>query len=85
MTMARFLAFLSAILSCQTSWAQTETNEMIRYWADTADVSPRIIGGDDADQDRFPYYVMLLKRNDFVCGGTLIASDVVLSSAHCDV
>jgi secreted trypsin-like serine protease len=84
--MTRFLAFLSVLLFCQTSWAQASTNETtLRYWGDSEGVTTRIIGGQDGDQDRFPYFVMLLKRNQFVCGGTLIASDVVLSSAHCDV
>ena len=43
----------------------------------------RIAGGVDTEEGRFPYFVALQKRNQFVCGGTLIASNVVLTAAHC--
>jgi hypothetical protein len=38
----------------------------------------RIIGGSEADEDRFSYAVYLGG-----CGGSLIAKDVVLTAAHC--
>ncbi|KAG7341928.1 peptidase S1/S6 family protein [Nitzschia inconspicua] len=43
-----------------------------------------ILGGEDANTSRFPYFVSLLDSNGvFFCGGTLVASDVVLTAAHC--
>jgi hypothetical protein len=48
------------------------------------DISPRIYGGEDAKSDRFPYYVALVDNNmNLICGGSLIASDIVLTAAHC--
>eukprot|EP00980_Cylindrotheca_fusiformis_P006099 scaffold1311_cov99-Cylindrotheca_fusiformis.AAC.16 len=44
----------------------------------------RIIDGDTATRNRFPYFVALMDdRQRMVCGGSLIASNVVLTAAHC--
>ena len=47
--------------------------------------SKRIFNGFDADPDRYPYMVVLRFYffQQYVCGGTLIAPDIVLSAAHC--
>lgn len=44
----------------------------------------RIIGGDEAVEDRFDYAVSLSDNWGHFCGGSLIARDVILSAAHCD-
>ena len=51
------------------------------------DLESRIIGGTNALRSRFPYFVSLTGENisNHYCGGTLIASDVVLTAAHCNV
>ncbi|KAG7371205.1 peptidase S1/S6 family protein [Nitzschia inconspicua] len=50
----------------------------------TAESRSLILGGEDANTSRFPYFVSLLDSNGvFFCGGTLVASDVVLTAAHC--
>eukprot|EP00529_Nitzschia_sp_RCC80_P011125 CAMPEP_0113452564 /NCGR_PEP_ID=MMETSP0014_2-20120614/6912_1 /TAXON_ID=2857 /ORGANISM="Nitzschia sp." /LENGTH=634 /DNA_ID=CAMNT_0000343941 /DNA_START=550 /DNA_END=2454 /DNA_ORIENTATION=+ /assembly_acc=CAM_ASM_000159 len=43
-----------------------------------------IVGGTDAEPGRFPWFVALVNGdNETVCGGTMIAPDVVLTAAHC--
>ncbi len=47
---------------------------------------PRIVGGEDADIDDFPFMVALLETwwpDTPSCGGALIAGDYVLTAAHC--
>jgi len=50
-------------------------------------VSPRIINGDIVEPpDKYPFMVRLWNDNFWAgCGGSLIASNVVLSAAHCGV
>jgi len=45
----------------------------------------RIVGGDVADEGRFPWMVSLTWTEDdaHYCGGTLIADDLVLTAGHC--
>lgn len=43
-----------------------------------------IVGGTNAAQGRFPSFVALVNHDqETICGGTLIAPDVVLTAAHC--
>mmetsp|Transcript_2578 Transcript_2578/g.4752 ORF Transcript_2578/g.4752 Transcript_2578/m.4752 type:complete len:475 (+) Transcript_2578:70-1494(+) len=42
---------------------------------------PRIVGGSDAGESDYDFFVQLLGRA--LCGGTLITPDVVLTAAHC--
>eukprot|EP00816_Leptocylindrus_hargravesii_P010898 CAMPEP_0196815108 /NCGR_PEP_ID=MMETSP1362-20130617/47853_1 /TAXON_ID=163516 /ORGANISM="Leptocylindrus danicus, Strain CCMP1856" /LENGTH=298 /DNA_ID=CAMNT_0042191959 /DNA_START=89 /DNA_END=982 /DNA_ORIENTATION=+ len=45
---------------------------------------PRIAGGSDAELGAYPHMVAALyRRKYFFCGGTLVASNVVLLAAHC--
>eukprot|EP00529_Nitzschia_sp_RCC80_P007807 CAMPEP_0113509608 /NCGR_PEP_ID=MMETSP0014_2-20120614/37671_1 /TAXON_ID=2857 /ORGANISM="Nitzschia sp." /LENGTH=1244 /DNA_ID=CAMNT_0000405459 /DNA_START=1 /DNA_END=3732 /DNA_ORIENTATION=- /assembly_acc=CAM_ASM_000159 len=44
----------------------------------------RIVGGTDTSEERYPYFVSLLNsRAQHVCGGSLVAPDLVLTAAHC--
>jgi len=43
----------------------------------------RIINGEEAEEDRFPYSVTLQDGGGHFCGGSLIGNDVVLTAAHC--
>lgn len=45
----------------------------------------RVIGGVDAQRGRYPYNVALVDGfGILICGGTLIAPDVVLTVSHCE-
>jgi len=51
-------------------------------------VAPRIIGGEDVSVDEYPFFVFVESTADYygyvsICGGSLVAPDMVLSAAHC--
>ncbi|XP_060070187.1 chymotrypsinogen A-like [Ylistrum balloti] len=46
-------------------------------------IPPAIVGGTDAAEDAWPWQVLLLYRNTFSCGGTLLNANTVLTAAHC--
>ncbi|MPY77778.1 MAG: trypsin-like serine protease [Actinophytocola sp.] len=48
---------------------------------------PAIVGGQDADIDDYPFAVALrfASSGEQFCGGTLVASDKVVTAAHCTV
>ena len=43
----------------------------------------RIVGGDDAKFNEFPWQVKLVRYGSLVCGGTLLCEKFVVSAAHC--
>jgi len=45
----------------------------------------RIIGGEDASPNEFPYMVSVQYFGSHLCGGAIIRGDAVLTSAHCIV
>ena len=49
--------------------------------------SPRVIGGQPAKKNEFPWLVALFKHrsNRPFCGGTLLSSRTVLTAAHCRI
>jgi len=46
-------------------------------------IKPRIIGGQEVVKGRYPFIVSLIQQNKHVCGGSLIADDIILTAAHC--
>ena len=46
---------------------------------------PIIIGGEDSERGRYKYVVSLINRSGYhVCGGSLVARDLILTAAHCN-
>jgi len=43
----------------------------------------RVVGGQDASKNEYPWMVALVKNMRVYCGGTLISSRTVLTAAHC--
>jgi secreted trypsin-like serine protease len=73
-TMACAILFLKSIVSSA-------------HQVDDRELNSRIIGGTYADAKRYPYYTYLRKTlrsgSVFVCGGSLVNPDVVMTAAHC--
>ncbi|XP_053698574.1 trypsin-1-like [Sabethes cyaneus] len=45
--------------------------------------SSRVIGGQEAEEHKYPWMVALYYKNKFTCGGSLINELYVLTAAHC--
>eukprot|EP00978_Attheya_sp_CCMP212_P033745 scaffold137752_cov65-Attheya_sp.AAC.2 len=48
------------------------------------DASTRIVGGEDTNTTQYPYYVRIDLYGNFLCGGTLISREFILTAAHCN-
>lgn len=44
---------------------------------------PRIVGGQDAKDNQFPYQISIRLNNRHICGGTIISKAYVVTAAHC--
>ncbi|XP_074613343.1 MAM and LDL-receptor class A domain-containing protein 1-like isoform X4 [Acropora palmata] len=49
----------------------------------TAVSQSRVIGGKDAIPGAWPWQIALLRRGGFICGGSLISDQWVVTAAHC--
>lgn len=43
----------------------------------------RIVGGENAKRNEFPYQIRLEIDRSYLCGGSLISENLILSAAHC--
>ena len=46
-------------------------------------ISGRIVGGHDANAHAHPWQIKLRYQSSFLCGGTLVDNDWVITAAHC--
>ena len=55
--------------------------------ASAQDVGAQVVGGNEAETGEYPWQIALLKKQGnslyFICGGTLIAPQRVVTAAHC--
>ncbi|EJK47790.1 hypothetical protein THAOC_33472 [Thalassiosira oceanica] len=70
-----FLSTLAAVATGKTNIRGGEHHRELQR--------DRIIGGSEAQEDRYSFAVSLQDRIGHFCGGTLISPDTVLSAAHC--
>lgn len=43
----------------------------------------RIVGGEDAASNQFPYQVSLRLNHSHICGGSIITPNYILTASHC--
>lgn len=74
-------ASIDEILNNNKSSNNNETETDLLFTNPT----PRIVGGSPiTDKHAYPFYTLLIDDSgDWICGGTLIAPNVVLGAAHC--
>jgi trypsin len=59
------------------------------YWSQIVEMSSRIVGGEPADIQDYPYQAILTNGDNVVCGGAILGSEFskstswVLTAAHC--
>jgi hypothetical protein len=64
----------------------TSASEAVTTSVQPRNLQARIVGGSAANSTRYPYYTSLTISaggRNYLCGGTLVAEDMVLSAAHC--
>lgn len=51
--------------------------------ATAAPLDGRVVGGENAAVGQFPHQVSLRQYTSHICGGTIIAPQIILTAAHC--
>ncbi|CAD7693815.1 unnamed protein product [Nyctereutes procyonoides] len=63
------------LLQCNHKWCG---NKLV-----AREVSPKIVGGNDAKEGAWPWVVSLYYNGHLLCGASLISNDWLVSAAHC--
>ncbi len=74
-----------AIIASSVLLAARNNSDLVarEQQSSSTQVAQRIIGGYEAVEDRYSYAVSLQGSIGHICGGSLIARDVILTAAHC--
>ncbi len=73
--MKRLILFLMVVFTLSLRFPSAHAQLIAR---------PKIVGGTAATMAEFPYQVLVL-ADGYICGGSLIANQYVLTAAHCSV
>ncbi|XP_034624756.1 serine protease 27-like [Trachemys scripta elegans] len=71
------------VLASRHVWPSPSTTRESPCSLFEAEVSSRIIGGQDAQEGRWPWTVSVQVNSRHVCGGSLVSTQWVVSAAHC--
>lgn len=57
----------------------------VYYFLPTEDseLKPRVVNGKNADKHEWPFQVYITRSGQFICGGSIIKRNWVLTAAHC--
>lgn len=69
-----------------TSWIFNSANKNRSFFVSVCGQvyrKMRIVGGQPADQNEFPWMVALSRKGKFYCGATIITKQHLLTAAHC--
>lgn len=76
--------FLTAVVIAFISGAKCkDLREINVELQDKMDNVTKIVGGKVIDISVVPYQVVLQKHGFFICGGSIITRDYILTAAHC--
>lgn len=73
----RFEEFLPEIILSE-KYPVTDDNRVMPQ-----NVDQRIVGGEEANIEDFPYQVSFIVNNSYFCGGFIVSENYILTAAHC--